>query len=77
MKQISIVLVDDQPVFIEGFRALCERVTNFNLVAAVTDAADLGSVVAEHKPDTLPIRAFRPALLDRLRMRRLLSSLSH
>jgi DNA-binding NarL/FixJ family response regulator len=62
MKQISIVLVDDQPVFIEGFRALCEWVTNFNLVAAVTDAADLGSVVAEHKPDILFVDVANPGI---------------
>jgi two-component system, NarL family, nitrate/nitrite response regulator NarL len=62
MHQISLVLIDDQPVFIEGFRALCERVPNFCLVAAATDAAALPSVVAEHKPDILFVDVANPGI---------------
>ena len=53
MNLISLALVDDQPLFIEGFRALCDRVPSFRLVASDTDASDLRSVIAKHTPDIL------------------------
>ena len=62
MNQISLVLVDDQPLFIEGFRALCDRVPGFCLVASKTDTCDLRSVVAKHTPDILFLDVANPAI---------------
>ena len=62
MNQISLVLVDDQPLFIEGFRALCDRVPSFRLVASTTEAGDLRSVVAKHKPDILFLDVANPGI---------------
>jgi two-component system nitrate/nitrite response regulator NarL len=62
MNQISLVLVDDQPLFIEGFRALCDRVPSFRLVAAATVAGDLRSIVAKHKPDILFLDVANPGI---------------
>ncbi len=62
MNHISLVLVDDQPLFIEGFRALCDRVPSFRLVASTTEAGDLRSVVAKHKPDILFLDVANPGI---------------
>ena len=50
MKQISVVLVDDQPLFIDGFQALCDRVPNFRLVAAAGHQT-CRAVIAKYQPD--------------------------
>ena len=62
MNQISLVLVDDQPLFIEGFRALCDRVPSFRLIASETETCDLRSVVAKHAPDILFIDVANPGI---------------
>jgi two-component system nitrate/nitrite response regulator NarL len=62
MKQISLIVVDDQPLFIEGFRALCDRVPNFQLVASAPDVSNLRSVIANNMPDILFIDVADPGI---------------
>ena len=61
MKQISIVLVDDQPLFIDGFRSLCDRVPDFRLVAAVKDLS-CRAVIANYQPDILFLDVASPEI---------------
>ena len=62
MNQISLVLVDDQPLFIEAFRALCNRVPNLRLVAATSDLSTWREVVASHRPDLLFVDVAIPGI---------------
>ncbi len=62
MNQISLVLIEDQPVFIEGFRALCERVPSFRFAASGADKVALRSLVAEHEPDILFVDVANPSI---------------
>ena len=61
MNRISIVLVDDQPLFIDGFRGLCDRVPNFQLVAAVRDLT-CRAVIADYQPDILFLDVASPEI---------------
>ena len=61
MKQISIVLVDDQPLFIDGFRSLSDRVQDFRLVAAVKDLS-CRAVIANYQPDILFLDVASPEI---------------
>jgi DNA-binding NarL/FixJ family response regulator len=62
MNPISLVLVDDQPLYIDGFRALCDRVSNFRLVAAASDAGTWREVVANHRPDIVFVDVANPSI---------------
>ena len=53
MKPVSVALIDDQPIFVEGFRALCKREPAINLVATSHLAADARGIVREHAPNIL------------------------
>ena len=50
---VTVALIDDQPIFVEGFRALCKRTANVNLVATSSVAAEAGQIVCEHDPTLL------------------------
>ena len=62
MKKIAIALVDDQPLFVEGFRALCSRVPNFQLVASADDSSTLPAVVTNYQPDIVFLDVAIPAI---------------
>ena len=62
MQPISLILVDDQPLFIDGFRALCARVPSFCLVASATGADDLRTIVAQHNPNIVFLDVTNPCI---------------
>jgi two-component system nitrate/nitrite response regulator NarL len=62
MDQISIALLDDQPLFIDGFRALCERIPTVRLVSTATDLITWRAMAANHPPDILFLDVANPAI---------------
>ena len=65
MNKTTIVLIDDQPLFTEAFKALCERHLNFHLLATGASADDLHSIVAEHEPDIALVDVAIPSISSR------------
>lgn len=65
MNKTTLVLIDDQPLFTEAFKALCERQLNFHLVATGASADDLHSIVAEHQPDIALVDVAIPSISPR------------
>ena len=53
MEQISIAVIDDQPLFIDGFKALCERVPNLRFVASADAVSAASAIVIAHSPQIL------------------------
>lgn len=53
MQQVTVALVDDQPLFVAGFRALCIRARNIKLVAAVSSIKDALNLIRQHVPDII------------------------
>jgi DNA-binding NarL/FixJ family response regulator len=51
MQPISIVLIDDQPLFVEGFRAFCARSPNVKLVATAASISDTARIAQQYAPD--------------------------
>ncbi len=62
MERISIVLVDDQPIFVEGFRLLCDRNADFYLAAAVGEINNLHAIVAGCVPNILFMDVANPSV---------------
>jgi two-component system, NarL family, nitrate/nitrite response regulator NarL len=53
VEQISIAIIDDQPLFIEGFKALCERVPHVRLVASAAAVSAASAIIIAHSPKIL------------------------
>lgn len=53
MTAVSVALVDDQPLFVESFRALCHGQANIELVATAATASAAASIVAQYRPHIL------------------------
>jgi DNA-binding NarL/FixJ family response regulator len=53
MGRVSIAVVDDHPLLMEGLVALMQRNVGFSLVAAGSDANDIFSIAEKHKPDAM------------------------
>lgn len=53
MRPISVALIDDQPLFVDGFRELVQRDPLIRLAAISARAADAVSIVTRCSPDIL------------------------
>lgn len=53
MGKISIAVVDDHPLLMEGLAALMQRKAGFSLTAAGSVASDIYSITAKHRPDAM------------------------
>ena len=53
MRKISIAVVDDHPLLMEGLVALMQRKVGFSLTAAGSDASDIYSITEKHRPDAM------------------------
>lgn len=53
MAKISIAVVDDHPLLMEGLTALMQRKVGFSLAAAGSVASDIYSIAAKHRPDVM------------------------
>ncbi|AZO81842.1 MULTISPECIES: response regulator transcription factor [unclassified Bosea (in: a-proteobacteria)] len=53
MRKISIAVVDDHPLLMEGLVALMQRKVGFSLSAAGSDAGDIYSITEKHRPDAM------------------------
>src|SRR5262245_12115162 len=61
MSDISVALIDDQPLFIEGFRHLCSAATGLKLVATTNCTAKLAPLVKSHAPCLIVVDVANPA----------------
>jgi DNA-binding NarL/FixJ family response regulator len=61
MTDISIALIDDQPLFIEGFRRICCAATGLKLVATTNCTAKLATIVKSHAPCVVVVDVASPA----------------
>ena len=53
MSVLSVALIDDQPVFVEGFCALCQRAGDIRLVATAAAVSAAPALLAQHSPQLL------------------------
>jgi DNA-binding NarL/FixJ family response regulator len=53
MVKISIAVVDDHPLLMEGLAALMQRKPGFSLTAAGSSASDVYAITAKHRPDAM------------------------
>lgn len=53
MGEISIAVVDDHPLLMEGLVSLMQRKVGFSLSAAGSDASDIYSITEKHRPDAM------------------------
>ncbi|TCR68509.1 response regulator transcription factor [Bosea sp. BK604] len=53
MAKISIAVVDDHPLLMEGLAALMQRKPGFSLTAAGAAASDIYAITAKHRPDAM------------------------
>ena len=60
MSDISVALIDDQPLFIEGFRHLCCAATGLKLVATTNCTAKLAALVKSHAPCLVVVDVANP-----------------
>jgi DNA-binding NarL/FixJ family response regulator len=51
MQPIALALIDDQPLFVEGFRAFCQRCPHLKLVATASTISEAASITQQHAPD--------------------------
>ena len=85
-QSVSIMLVDDQPVFRDVARALLERDGNFDVVAEASDGVDAVTMVESVDPDVVimdiqmatmsGIEATRKILLEKPAARIVLTSMT-
>ncbi len=55
MAKISIAVVDDHPLLMEGLSALMQRTTGFTLTAAGSTASDIYTIARNHRPDAIVV----------------------
>lgn len=55
MVKISIAVVDDHPLLMEGLAALMQRKAGFSLTAAGSAASDIYAITDKHRPDAMVV----------------------
>lgn len=70
-KKISIVLVDDHPMILDGLKAMIESIDEFEVVATSKDGAKAVDIILEKKPTVALIDVRLPGLNGLEAMRRL------
>lgn len=55
MVKISIAVVDDHPLLMEGLAALMQRKAGFSLTAAGSAASDIYTITDRHRPDAMVV----------------------
>lgn len=60
MAPVSIVVIDDHPILRTGLVSVLSAQSGFDVVASGSSAADVGSLVAQHRPDLLLIDICMP-----------------
>jgi two-component system nitrate/nitrite response regulator NarL len=60
MKRVTVALIDDQPLVVEGFKALCSRGANIELVAIARTTADVPTILKTHSPDLFFVEVANP-----------------
>ena len=53
MRSVSVALIDDQPLFVEGFSSLCCASSDIVLVASASSTSDAAQLLSQFKPDLL------------------------
>jgi DNA-binding NarL/FixJ family response regulator len=61
-RRIRVVLADDHPLVLEGLRAMLRAEEDMEVVAAVTDGAELIPIVERHRPDVVVLDLQMPGL---------------
>lgn len=55
MIKISIAVVDDHPLLMEGLAALMQRKAGFSLTAAGSSSSDIYAITERHRPDAMVV----------------------
>jgi len=61
-RRIRVVLADDHPLVLEGLRAMLRAEEDIEVVAAVTDGAELIPIVERQRPDVVVLDLLMPGL---------------
>lgn len=61
MDHISVALIDDQPLIIEGFRYLCRNATGLSLVATANCTEKVATLIESHAPNLVVVDVANPA----------------
>lgn len=59
MTPVSVALIDDQPVFVEGFIALCQRM-NIRLVGTAAAASGAAALITHYRPNIVFVDVASP-----------------
>jgi DNA-binding NarL/FixJ family response regulator len=62
MKNVSVVLVDDHPMILQGFKAMLESIDGLEVAGTADNAEDGKSVIAESKPDVALLDIMLPGV---------------
>lgn len=71
---INIIIADDHPVFLDGFRMIFKKIPGFNLVGEATNGADLLDLARNLKPDIIITDIIMPGSIDGIEVARRLTA---
>ena len=60
MSPVSVALIDDQPIFVEGFLALCKRETSIRMVGTAATVGGAPALIAHYVPNIVFIDVASP-----------------